>query len=171
MAECDLYCSGFSFCFLFFFLFLTVAPVPSSRTANRCHAPGRDSAPLSPTGTEDGQGRGGGSRDACLARQWIHILRLCLAFERIFAHFLRRGSLRSHAEWRNVLSRCFSVLSLSRCSHFERGHYFNEFHVAESCDDGVVFFWGQLCQTQVPVGAGTPGVSLVGVPALCTIRL
>ena len=37
----------------------TVTPVPSARTANRRHAPGRESAPRRPTGTEQGQERGG----------------------------------------------------------------------------------------------------------------
>ena len=37
----------------------TVTPVPSSRTANRRHAPGRDSAPRRPKGTEHGQEQGG----------------------------------------------------------------------------------------------------------------
>ena len=40
----------------------TVTPVPSSRTANRRHAPGRDSAPRRPKGTEHGQEQGGGER-------------------------------------------------------------------------------------------------------------
>ena len=35
-----------------------------ARASERRNGPGRDVAPHRPTGTEDGQGRGGGSRDA-----------------------------------------------------------------------------------------------------------
>ena len=78
-------------------------------------------------------------------------------------------SLRSHAEWRSVLADA-SVFGPRRDARtWETGHYFCEFYVAETCDD-VVDFWEHLCQTQVPGVAGTPGVSLLGVPARCTIR-
>ena len=40
----------------------TVTPVPSAQTADRRHAPGRESAPRRPTGTEQGQERGVGTR-------------------------------------------------------------------------------------------------------------
>ena len=77
-------------------------------------------------------------------------------------------SLRSHAEWRSVLADA-SVLGPRRDARtWETGHCFYEFYVAETCDDGVDFL-GHLCQTQVPGGARTPGVSLLGVPARCTI--
>ena len=56
----------------------------------------------------------------CLARQWIHVLHQCLVLDEfhIFStlpstRILLRG-LRSHAEWRSVLSRCFSLLCCSR---------------------------------------------------------
>ena len=42
----------------------TTQTVASARASERRNGPGRDVAPHRPTGTEDGQGRGGGSRDA-----------------------------------------------------------------------------------------------------------
>ena len=71
------------------------------------------------------------------------------------------SSLRSHAEWRSVLSRCFSLLSSTRCSHLETGHYFYERH--GSCGDGADFL-EHLCQTQLPgwcwySGSQSPGCS------------
>ena len=47
-------------------------------------------------------------------------------------------SLRSHTEWRSVLSRCFSFLVLVART-WEFGNHFHEVHVAGSmCDDGSV---------------------------------
>ena len=71
-------------------------------------------------------------------------------------------SLRSHAEWRIVLSRCFSSQSWYASSHLEiRKVFLRGSHVAGSCDDGADFL-GHLCQTQVPGvpvqrGSQTPG--------------
>ena len=61
----------------------------------------------------------------CRARQWIHLLHQCLvAFGRI-AHIFKVevdsdpevSCLHFVAEWRSVLSRCFSLQFTLRCSH------------------------------------------------------
>ena len=78
-----------------------------------------------------------------LARQWVHVLHQCLALLDEFRIFPREVdsnskvfSLRSRAEWRRVLSRCFSIQSWYGARTWKPRNYFNEVHVAGSGDDG-----------------------------------
>ena len=67
------------------------------------------------------------SLGACLARHWIHVLHqylalldeVCTLSTVKWTRILRVFSLRSHAEWRSVLSRCFSSQSWYASSHLE----------------------------------------------------
>ena len=108
-----------------------------------------------------------------LARQRIHVmLPVHLAFGRISSIF--QVDLDSDPEvFLSVLTQNGEVCSAdasdscpARDAHIWK--FFFALHVAGSCDDGAFFFFGRgehLCQTQVPGGAGTLGVSLLGVPA------
>ena len=71
---------------------------------------------------------------------------------------------RSHPDWRSVLSRCFSLQSCLRCAHLGKLNIISDF----ACLAAVMMvriFLGHPRQRQVPGGAGTLGVRLLGVPA------
>ena len=86
------------------------------------------------------------SLDAMLGSTVDFGLRQYLAFGRITTHFPRRCGLgfgrfclRSHAEWRSMLSRCFDLSPCTRCSPLEYGHYFYEWMCWNLLDDEGIF--------------------------------
>ena len=69
-----------------------------------------------------------------------------LGFWTNYTHFPRRCGLgfgrfclRSHAEWRSMLSRCFDLSPCTRCSPLEYGHYFYESMCWNLLDDEGYF--------------------------------
>ena len=75
----------------------------------------------------------GATRAQCLVRQWLHVLRQSWRFGTNYTHLLRRRGLglrrfflRSHAEWRSMLSRCFSLGPCTRFSPLKSGQHVHE---------------------------------------------
>ena len=81
----------------------------------------------------DFRGDPGVARPQCLVRQWLHVLRLrSLVFIGGITHIFSTWTrivvffLRSHAEWRIMLSRCFNLSPGTRCLPLKSGQYSNE---------------------------------------------